>query len=402
MAHSLEITGPLPEKFEAKRAGVLPSILLMAGGAGILLSLIGLAVPAWRAQFGHSWLFAFEYFFLLSVGCLFWICLHHATDSEWGVVVRRQMENVAGLLPWFALLFLPLLIPDVSKTLWHWWDLKPGDDPLLDNKRDYLTHQWFYIRCVLYFLLLGGLAFLLRARSTKQDQDGAPKHSFVMRKLGVIGIMILAVSLTFSSIDWLMCLDYHWFSTMWGVYIFAGAAGASMSLLVIIVTQLRARNYLAPVSMEHYHIMGKFMLAFCIFWAYIGFDQYMLIWYANIPEETIYFKIRNTETWNYLSTLLVVGRFFIPFPVLLFQFTKKNPNLLIKVAYWILFMQAVDVYVVVLPALHPTGFAPSIFDLTAFIGIGGIVGWLWFRTLKGAHTLPIRDPRLAASIQLTN
>jgi hypothetical protein len=174
-----------------------------------------------------------------------------------------------------------------------------------------------------------------------------------------------------------------------------------MSLLVLIVTALKKQGYLKVVNDEHYHIMGKFMLAFTVFWAYIGYSQYMLIWYANIPEETIYFRLRNTESWWYLSQFLVVGRFFLPFPVLLFQFTKKT-RLINWVAVWILFMQLVDLYVVVLPNLHRTGFSPSIFDLLSLIGIGGILGWLWFRHVVQSNLFPTRDPRLAGSLKLTN
>jgi len=142
-------------------------------------------------------------------------------------------------------------------------------------------------------------------------------------------------------------------------------------------------------------------LAFTIFWAYIGFSQYMLIWYANIPEETIYFRIRNTESWWYFSQFLVIGRFFLPFPVLLMQATKKT-KYINYVAVWILLMQLLDVYVIVLPALHPTGFSPSMFDLFSFIGIGGLMGWLFLRNLVKSNLFPMRDPRLLGSIKLSN
>ena len=157
----------------------------------------------------------------------------------------------------------------------------------------------------------------------------------------------------------------------------------------LVVTALRNRGYLKPVTIEHYHIMGKWMLVFTIFWAYIGFSQYMLIWYANIPEETIYFRIRNTESWHFFSTFLVVGRFFIPFPILLTQWIKKHPNRLCLVAGWVLLMQLLDMYVVVLPSLHNTGFQPEHSSISpALIGIGGLVAWLWFRILGSASALP--------------
>jgi hypothetical protein len=396
--HSHALTPPSPEAFQSRSAGVLPTIFLGAGAVGILGSLIGAVIAP--QQFAYSWLFAFFYFFSLCAGALFWTILHHATDSEWSVVVRRQLENIGALLPWFAILFIPLLF--VSGKLWGWWDADLSDDPLLYAKKGYLNHTFFYIRAIAFFVLLGGTAFLLRRLSIAQDRDGKGVHSLRMRKIAIIGLPAFAVSLTFAGVDWLMALDHHWFSTMWGVYIFAGAAGSSMALLVIVVTALRDRGYLKPVTMEHYHIMGKYMLAFSIFWAYIGYSQYMLIWYSNIPEETIYFRIRNTESWWYFSTFLVVFRFFLPFPVLLLQWTKKNPRYICMVSWLILFVQVIDIYVIVLPDLHNLGFQPNLLDLLAFVGIGGILGWLFLRAIGKSNLFPMRDPRLAASIKLTN
>ena len=398
--HSHEPTPPAVETYDLKHAGGLPKILLIAGVVGLAGSLIGLLVPAWREQFAFSWLFASFYFFSICIGALFWTCLHHATDAEWSVVVRRQLENVAKLLPWFALIFLPILL-FCQPYLWKWWNMPIGEDAVLDDKRGYLGHTFFYVRAVAYFVMLAWVSVSLWKRSTAQDSDGAAKHTLIMRKFGVGGIPALALCITFAGVDWLMGLDHHWFSTMWGVYLFAGAAGSSMSLLVLIVTALKRQGYLSVVNEEHYHIMGKFMLAFTIFWAYIGFDQYMLIWYANIPEETMYFRLRNTGSWWYFSQALVVCRFFLPFPVLLFQGIKKS-KYINYVACWVLLMQLVDIYVIVLPALHRTGFSPSLLDLTSFVGIGGILGWLFFQNIVKSYLFPTRDPRLLGSLKLTN
>ncbi len=391
-------SSPGDETFDPKHLGSLPTAFLGAGVAGIVASLIGLIVS--REQFAYSWLFGFTYFFTISIGALFWTCLHHATDAEWSVVVRRQLENVTRILPFFAIFFLPLIL-FCSPILWKWWDLADGVDPLLDAKRPFLSHWFFYVRMVVYFLLLGWIGWSQWKLSTQQDSDGAVKHTYLMRKFGIGGIPALALCITFAGFDWLMGLDYHWFSTMWGVYLFAGAAGSSMSLLVLIIGALQSKGYLKVVNKEHYHIMGKFMLAFTIFWAYIGYSQYMLIWYANIPEETIYFRIRNTESWWYFSQFLVIGRFFLPFPILLFQATKKS-KLIYFVAAWILVMQLLDIYVIVLPSLHKTGWNPSILDLTSVIGIGGIVGWIFMKNIGRSSLFPTRDPRLAGSLNLTN
>jgi hypothetical protein len=214
---------------------------------------------------------------------------------------------------------------------------------------------------------------------------------------------MFALCLTFGAFDWLMSLNYHWFSTMFGVYIFAGAAGSSMSLLVLVITALRQAGYLKDiVTIEHYHIMGKWMLAFCVFWAYIGFSQYMLYWYANIPEETQYFLVRNTESWWPLSMLLVIGRFFIPFAILLLQGIKKNPHQLCIVAGWVMLMQALDMYIIVLPSLHGTGVHLSIWDFLCPIAIGCSLAFLYLRLIGKTSTFPVRDPRLVESLRLRN
>jgi hypothetical protein len=397
-AHAHETAAPAAEFFDRKHTGNWLLILLAASAGGIIVSLIGAFVN--RSQFAYSWLFAFTYFFTLCAGSLFWVLVHHAVDAEWSVVVRRVLENVAALLPVMILFFVPVLL--CAPILFKWWTIPHGVDAALDKKHAFLNIPFFLVRSGVYFTLLSGAALLLRGLSIRQDGDGNTAHTVLMRKLAVAGIPCFAISLTFAAFDWLMGLDYHWFSTMWGVYIFAGAAGASMSMLVLIVTALRSKGYLQFVTMEHYHIMGKLMLAFCVFWAYIGFSQYMLIWYANIPEETSYFIRRNIESWNVMSIFLVVFRFFVPFGLLLLQGTKKNPKWLCIVAGWLVFMQMIDIYVVVMPMLHHEGFAPHILDLAALLAIGPLLAFIFLRGLGKNSLFPMRDPRLPESLRLTN
>jgi hypothetical protein len=391
---------PKPERFELSSAGPLPGVFLAAGAFGIGASLVGAFIDP--RQFAFSWLFAFFYFFTVCAGSLFWILVHHATDAEWSVVVRRVLETKAVLVWLLVPLFLPFVCPKIGPLLWKWWIIPAGMDHVLDMKRGYLNLTFFFIRAAFFFIALGTVALLMRRNSTAQDGDGDPVHTVRMRKLAFAGLPLFGVSLTFAAVDWLMGLDHHWFSTMWGVYLFAGAAGSSMALLVLTVTWLKSKGHLNVVSTEHYHIMGKWMLAFCIFWAYIGFDQYMLIWYANIPEETSYFIRRNIGTWWPLSTALVACRFFIPFPFLLFQMTKKNNRVICFWAVWILAMQALDIYLIVMPMLHEDGFAPSWLDVTSFIGIGGLLAFVFLKLLASRNLYPNRDPRINLSIKLSN
>lgn len=378
---------------------------------GRFLGLVAAALAAFVAiffgaaadpdQFAFSYLFAFTFFFTICMGGLFWILVHHAVDAEWSVVVRRQMENIASMLFVMAILFLPLVF--VAPRLWKWMTVPAGQDILLDEKWPYLTTWFFWLRAAFYFAFFVLAATWLRANSILQDRDGAPRYTVFNRKITFASLPLFAVCLTFSAIDWLMGLDYHWFSTMWGVYVFAGTALSSMCVLVLLITALRGAGYFENViSLEHYHTMGKLMFAFTVFWAYIGFSQYMLIWYANIPEETVYFLRRNTESWQILSTGLVVGHFFVPFLLLLPNPGKRKPAYLCGMAVWILLMHLLDIYVVVLPALHQAGVVVSWMDFACLAAIGCTLAAVFLKRLGDAPLWPLRDPRLPQSIALKN
>ncbi|MEI6033453.1 MAG: hypothetical protein WCS65_04110 [Verrucomicrobiae bacterium] len=378
---------------------------------GRFLGLVASALAAYAAifagaacdarQFAFSYLFAFAFFFTLCMGGLFWILVHHAVDAEWSVVFRRQLENLAALLVVLAVLFLPLVF--VAPKLWSWMQIPPGTDTLLDEKWPYLTPWFFWMRAAFYFAFFVLAATWLRANSILQDSDGAPRYTVFNRRIAFASLPLFAVCLTFSAIDWLMGLDYRWFSTMWGVYVFAGSALGALCVLVLIVTALRGAGYFQGViTPEHYHVIGKLMFAFTIFWAYIGFSQYMLIWYANIPEETIYFLRRNTESWQILSTALVAGHFLVPFLLLLPRSGKRNPSFLCGVAVWILAMHLLDIYLVVLPALHQAGVALSWMDFACLAAIGCTLAAAFLKLLGDVPLWPLRDPRLEKSLALKN
>jgi hypothetical protein len=396
---SQAVPTPEGEYFERSRFAGLSLLLGVIALVALVLCAVGAFVDP--HQFSYSWLFAFAFFFTLCSGCFFWTIVHHATDAEWSVVVRRQLENLAALLVVLALLFVPILL--LRHHLYAWMDIPPGAEPSLDSKRAYLNWGFFLGRAVFFFGFFILASLFLRRFSVQQDKDGNPRFTIWMRKVAFTSLPLFALCLTFGAFDWLMSLNYRWFSTMFGVYIFAGAAGSSMSLLVLVITALRQAGYLKDVvTLEHYHIMGKWMFAFCVFWAYIGFGQYMLIWYANMPEETEYFITRNTESWWVLSMLLVIGRFFGPFAILLLRSIKKQPHRLCYVAGWILCMQMLDMYLVILPALHGTGVHVSIWDFVSLIAIGATLGFAYLQIVPRTSLFPIRDPRLIESLRLTN
>jgi hypothetical protein len=390
---------PEGEYFESGRFAGLSVLLGVVAFVALALCGVGAAIDP--KQLSFSWLFAFGFFFTLCAGCFFWTIVHYATDAEWTVVVRRQLENIAVLVAVLAIFFIPILL--LRQHLYAWMNIAPGKEANLDAKRAYLNLNFFVLRAAFFLGFFIIASQLLRRFSVRQDKDGNPRFTLRLRKVAFASLPLFALCLTFGAFDWLMGLNYRWFSTMFGVYIFAGAAGSSMSLLVLVITALQRAGYLKNVvTLEHYHIMGKWMFAFCVFWAYIGFGQYMLIWYANIPEEIQYFLTRNTESWWGLSMLLVIGRFFGPFAILLLRSIKKHPRQLCYVAAWILLMQMLDIYLVVLPALHGTGVHVSLWDFAALIAIGATLAFVYLRIVGKTSLFPVRDPQLVESLKLVN
>jgi hypothetical protein len=270
---------------------------------------------------------------------------------------------------------------------------------------------WFswYTRFALYFLVLWFIARTLRGKSLQQEQDGDIKHTIWSRQFSCIVLLPFALTVTFAAFDWLVGLDYNWFSTMWGVYIFAGCAWASMAVSILVVTWLRSLGYMQKVvTDEHYHLMGKLLFAFTVFWAYISFSQYFLIWYANITEETRFYLIRNTEGWQAVSIFILLGHFIVPFLFLLSQKRKKNPVVISLGCLWILFMHLVDIYWNVIPERGPSlgqgVLVPGAWvqDIAALCAVFGTMGFLYLRGLAKYSLYPWRDPRLLESVNVIN
>lgn len=403
---------PAPERFRLSSAGPWPAILLF-GGAFCLAAALVWGLVGDHQQFAHSWLLGFMYCFTICAGALFWILLHHAVDANWSVVVRRLLEQVAALFPYLAILFIPLLfcLPD----LYRWLALDPHADHALGHKSPYLNRGFLLFRLGFYFFYFTFAAVLFKTKSVNQDKSGDPRVSLAMRRWSNGLMLLFAISITFAAFDLLMALDHTWYSTMWGVYIFAGSALSSISLAVLLSFLLLDAGYLKGiVTPEHKHIMGKLMFAFIIFWAYIGFSQYMLIYYSNIPEETIFFTRRNTGTWFHTSLFLIFGQFIIPFLLVLTQAAKRVGKRLLIAACLVLAMHAVDLFWIIAPSLQAyrdlanggpgdtSGLAVHPLDLLCLVGFVGVLGGLFLRALPKTDLFPSRDPRLLESIALKN
>jgi hypothetical protein len=375
-----------------------------AGGACAVLGAAACAVlgAADPKQFVFSWLVSWLFFLSLALGALFFVLIQYATQGGWGIVVRRIGEATFATIPVMAALFLPLLVG--LHHLYEW--AVPGAaerDALLRWKAPFLNVPFFLARAALYAGCWSAIAVLYYRRSRSQDATGDPAVSARLRRLAGPALIVLALTQTFAAFDWIMSLAPHWYSTIFGVYFFAGAFVGFIALLSVVSVAMRRAGLLDTViSAEHLHDIGKLLFAFTAFWAYIAFSQFFLIWYANLPEETIWYKARLEGSWETVSLLLMTGHFAAPFFYLMGRAVKRRGATLAAGGAWLLAMHYVDLYWQVMPTLHPGGVRPSALDLAAFAAVGGcFVGaasWL----LRRQALVPLRDPRLAESLAFEN
>ena len=410
-------------------------ILRFAGIPGVFVLVLG-AVLTWRSdlsweRFLRAYLVAFCFVLSLSLGGLFFTLLHHLTRAGWSVVVRRIAEGLAGNLRWLWILFIPIALGMLAsdRTGLYMWAVAANveTDALLQHKEAYLNTTFWLIRAAFYFAVWAGLTHYFLSRSVAQDATGDPQTSLRMQAVAAPGMILYAFTQTFAIIDWVMSLEPHWFSTMFGVYFFAASMCGFMSLLIIVVYGLQQSGRVQQsITVEHFQDMGKLLFAFgIVFWAYIAYSQYMLIWYANIQEETVWFLIRQIGGWGTLTVLLVVGHFAGPFLILLSRYPKRWKGFLTVVAGWMLFMHFIDIYWLVMPAIpieliesvttYPElvekfeagyraeyGMHWHIVDFTCLLGLGGLLLAGTAFGLRNRCLIPQRDPRLGESLAFEN
>lgn len=397
-----------PPSLLSERAtlGPLQRRLLLGGAAVGLLGLagslaLGLAAEGGLPRLAHSYLVAFAYFLSLSLGALFFVALQHITRASWSVVVRRLAELVGAAMPLLALLAVPILL--LLPHLYPWAGPEAGHDPLLAHKRPYLNAAAFALRWAAYLAIWSGAALWYWRRSLGQDRVEDPRQTVRMERLSGPILVAFALTLTLASFDLLMSLAPAWYSTIFGVYFFSGAVVGFFALLTAMSLLLQGAGLLRRViTAEHYHDLGKLMFAFVFFWAYIAFSQYMLTWFANIPEETAWFRPRQGGGWTAWALVLLFGHWLLPFLGLISRYAKRNRRHLAFWAAWILLMHWCDLYWVVMPQISPLGPPLHLLDLTCMLGIGG----LWLAAIAVAagqrSLVPTKDPRLNESLAFEN
>ncbi len=379
------------------------TIALIIGLVGLVAAVaLGLKQGDGMRRFGFSYLVSFAYFLSISLGALFFVTIQHVTRSSWSVVVRRLAENMAALLPLFALLFVPIVL--LSGEIFPWVN-GTGHTPaeLLAHKRPYLNLPFFLGRWVVYFLIWGWLGTSLWRKSRKQDETGDLALTASMSKLSAGGILLFALTVNFAAYDLLMSLDPAWFSTMFGPYYWSGGVVAFIAALILLTLRLQSLGRLSTIiNVEHMHDYGKYLFGFVFFWAYLAFSQYMLIWYANIPEETAWFLRRQEHGWEWFGYALIIGHFLLPFAGLISRYAKRNRQLLGFWAAWILLMHWVDLYWLAMPEYGAETPWPQLIDLACFVGLGGIAVAVHVWIAGRGSLVPTRDPRLKNSLAFEN
>jgi hypothetical protein len=374
-------------------------------GIGAVLGVVGLgaavALSGGTKQFYFSWLVAYLFFLSIALGALFFVLVTTVSRAGWGITLRRVVENVMATLPVFALLFVPIWIG--RHEIYDWMGPEAASNPVLRGKASFLNEGFWFIRAIFYFVCWSALATFFSTQSQKQDETGDQQISARLRGVAPVGILLFALTSSFAAIDWMMSLEAMWYSTMFGVYFFAGAVVGILSFVILLVQFAYAQGALrGVVTTEHLHDVAKLLFGFVIFWAYIAFSQYFLIWYGNIPEETIYYMKRSAGSWLTVSRILAFGHFVFPFFFLMPRAVKRNGALLTFAASWVLIMHFLDLHWCVMPNLHPEGIRFGITDIAAFCAVGGIflaaIGWVSSRRAL----VPLRDPRLPESLSFEN
>lgn len=391
---------------------------LALGAAGLLVTALGIFVSG-PQKVAYAYLVGITFWTSIAIGMLMLILIHHVFDASWSVLIRRQFEHGVTAFKWLAVLFIPLVIASLfyqRDLVWPW--MNPGhvmhgghtveNDILYTKKESFLNLNMFIGMTVAFFVIWMWLSARVRKASFSQDADGSLKWTSMNRKTAAFGIPLLALSLSFAAIYWIKSLEYHWFSTMYGVWFFSNSVRGALSCGVLIMVWLLARgDYRGVVNKNHFYSISLLVFAFTVFWAYVTFSQYFLIWNANVPEETFWYNLREIyadgtpSQWKYVGMFILFGHFVAPFLYLLSFKHKVTPAYIRPAALWILAVILVDLCYNILPALKDAHGDPLpffsvhlIWVVTSVAGIGGICVWSYLKSFPTTKLLPIRDPRI--------
>ena len=410
---------------------------------------LGIAAYGWKAdpeRFPFSYLFGFFTALSLALGSLFFVLVLYMTKAYWGITVRRVAELFIRPIAVFAILVIPLIL--TMNQLFPWAGAThagaeataPHGDPLaesrgveakepaalrdlpvananrmeraeeraeeaiVEHKHTYLARPFFLTRLIAYLVIWTWLSYRYFTWSTDQDKTKALENTAAAQRFTPVAIILFGLSITFFAFDWLLSLDATWYSTMFGVQVFAQCALVQMATLIVTTLLLRRSGLLdGAVTVEHYHDMGKLLFGWIAFWSYTSFAQFFLVWYSNIPDEVSWFHKRwdgNGGQWMGVSLVLVVLHFFVPFWFLMSRNVKRRLSALATGAVCMLVMHVVEVYWIVMPNFGPLSF--SLLDLGCLIGVVGVYLATVLYGMQDYSLIPVGDPRLVRSLEFEN
>jgi hypothetical protein len=382
---------------DLSRWRLLPTWLIVIGGVGAVAGFFHD-----QTQFAFSWLLAFMFFLSLCLGGLCLVILHHLFDAGWSVPIRRVCEQLSCLLfPWMALLFIPIAF--LAPKLYEWMQKisnHAADHPIT-AKYPLFTIPGFYIVAAICFLVWWWVSHGLRSWSLKQDETGSVECTRKMRKFAAGGVFLFAFTLTLAAIMWMKALQHEWFSTMYGVYYFAGSMWTTLATVYVITRILERQGPLQGLVHEKtYYFIGSMLFAFTVFYAYVTFAQYFIIWNANMPEETFWYVLREKGTWWNIGMVIIFGHFFVPFLMLLRIDWKLKLTVMVPLFVWAWLMHFVDMSFNIIPVLHPDNFHLDWLDLACMAFIGGLLTKIFLKQLHSHPIVPQKDPRFAESQEI--
>ena len=383
----------------------------LASGPMLLFAITGVSLAAMAAagagaqdgyrQLGFSWVLNVWFVLSICLGAIFFVAIQHITRSSWSVTLRRPAEVIGASIVAPVILLLPvvvaLLLGSSAIFSWNNPELVAGDKILL-GKQAFLNAPFFAVRTAVYVAVWVIAGLWLLKTSLRQDETGDKQLTLKMEGRSAPLLFAMAMTTTFGAFDWLMSLEPHWFSTIYGIYIFSGGmVGVLAVLSIVAAVWVRKGTHPKLVTKEHLHDIVKLLFGFNCFWAYIAFSQYLLIWYANIPEETIWLKHRHEHGWNAVTMLLIFGHFIIPFIGLMPRAAKRNTTIVIAMSVWLLMMHWADMYWLVYPQFSQ---APA-FGFIEVFGLVFAVAATAFAARKfasGQNAICLKDPRLEESV----
>jgi hypothetical protein len=375
----------------AARIGQWQRHSLIAGVAGVVLAVVAFLLD--REQFLRSYLFAYLYWTGMALGCLAILLMHHVVGGKWGMLIRRLCEAGARTLPFMAILLVPILL-GVS-TLYPWARPQAASDANIHSKALYLNVPFFIARAIFYFAVWFLYSYLLSKWSAEQDRTGDERLIGRMRAFSAPGLVVFTLTTTFAFIDWIMSLEPHWFSTIYGAMFMVGEMLESFAFVIALMIVLSKvppiRDFVTP---QHIHDLGNMMFAFMVLWAYLSFSQFLIIWSGNLPEEIPWYLSRLRGGWGWVALTIVIFQFAVPFGLLLFRATKRREDRLLRVCLLMIVIRMADVYWITEPAFFGQHIRVHWTDFVTPLAIGGLWLSVFFWQLKARPILPMRDSRL--------